>query len=225
MQGNVLDFDLAANRGSDSKDRPTIYRSIDNFEILSNRWMEMDFGFRSIISKFWAIDGWKCFRSRIYFYYSHLFLNFFGRVKERVDFRNTIFIVYLSKLLDCWVFVYYLFFERMKKIGAFWNFGDIYIALYLGIWIFLDLFFSLLRFFQRMKGIGTNTLDLYATFIVRLSKMEGLNTLNFLSVFCERTFQLRITLTILIILSCVYRKIKRNEIRYKRGSSTCRGWK
>ena len=62
---------------TDSKDRPTIYRSIDNLEILDNRCMEMFwisispriedqirrivrwFIDRSIISKFWAIDEWK----------------------------------------------------------------------------------------------------------------------------------------------------------------------
>ena len=43
MHGNALDFDLAANRESDSKNHPTIYRSI---------------------SKFWIIDARKCFGFR-----------------------------------------------------------------------------------------------------------------------------------------------------------------
>lgn len=108
--------------------------SIDNLEILGNWRMEM-FSISNILLLFAT------------------FFEFFGRVKERVDFGNTIFIVYLSKLLDCWVFVYYLFFERMKRIGAFWNFGDIYIALYLGIWIFLDLFFRCCDFSRGWKGL------------------------------------------------------------------------
>ena len=47
MQGNALDFDLAANR-------------MNGFEGSSNDL----FINRSIISKFWTIDAWKCFGFR-----------------------------------------------------------------------------------------------------------------------------------------------------------------
>lgn len=129
------------------------------------------------------------------------FLDFFGmgRVEKRLDFGNTIFIVYLSKLLGFWVFVfYYLFLERMKRVEYF---GNIYIMLSGGIWIFLDFLFVVAIFAddaRRMKGIGMNTLDLYATFIVLAFKFLSFchylrtffedggiesNTLNFLLVF------------------------------------------
>lgn len=101
---------------------------------------------------------------------------------------------------NCWVFVfYYLFLERMKRVEYF---GNIYIVLSGGIWIFLDFLFAVFAIFtddaRRMKGIGMNTLDLYATFIVLAFKFLSFchylrtffedggiesNTLNFLLIF------------------------------------------
>lgn len=180
--------------------------SIDNLKILGNWWMEM-FSISNILLLFAS------------------FFEFFRQSEREGGFSEYDFYCIPFEIAGLLSFCLLFVFWEDEKNWCFLEFwGYLYCVIPWDLNFFRPLF-SLLRFFQRMKGIGTNTLDLYATFIVRLSKMEGLNTLNFLSVFCERTFQLRITLTILIILSCVYRKIKRNEIRYKRGSSTCRGWK
>lgn len=47
---------------------------------------------------------------------------------------------------NCWVFVfYYLFLERMKRVEYF---GNIYIVLSGGIWIFLDFLFAVFAIFM-----------------------------------------------------------------------------